>query len=124
MNAPATTSMPLVSVLVPAYNHEAFVQQCLDSILAQSYGRFRVLVVDNAPERTATAEVVRSVGRPDLVERIVAPVSGLSRARNVAVASLGTAASTPSSSSSDMRLCASAMKPRCASMDIFKNSGA
>ena len=82
----AIAAGPEITVVVCTLDRPAALARCLDSILAQSYGRFRVLVVDNAPERTATAEVVRLVGRPDLVERIVAPVSGLSRARNVAVA--------------------------------------
>lgn len=32
---PAPVGNPLVSVIVPTYNHEAFIAQCLDSILAQ-----------------------------------------------------------------------------------------
>lgn len=47
MTAPATTSMPLVSVLVPAYNHEAFVQECLDSILADPYPTKEIVIIDD-----------------------------------------------------------------------------
>jgi GT2 family glycosyltransferase len=82
----AIASGPEITVVVCTLGRPASLARCLESVLAQSYSRFRVLVVDNAPDSAATGDVVRAVGRPDLVERIVAPVSGLSRARNAAVA--------------------------------------
>jgi glycosyltransferase involved in cell wall biosynthesis len=42
--------------------------------------------VDNAPEGETTADAIHALGRPDLIERIVAPAPGLSFARNAAVA--------------------------------------
>jgi len=52
--AVSTTSMPLVSVLVPAYNHEAFVQHCLDSILADPYPAKEIVIIDDgSTDRTA-----------------------------------------------------------------------
>ncbi len=39
---------PLVSVLVLNWNGEAFVAECLDSLLAQTYPRVELIVVDNA----------------------------------------------------------------------------
>jgi succinoglycan biosynthesis protein ExoO len=44
--APAST--PLVSVILPAYNSEAFVQAALDSALAQTFTDLEVLFVDDA----------------------------------------------------------------------------
>jgi alpha-1,3-rhamnosyltransferase len=44
---------PLVSIVIPAYNHEAFVQQTLDSIEAQSYDPIEVVLVnDGSRDRT------------------------------------------------------------------------
>ncbi len=39
---------PLVSVVIPLYNAEAFVEQALLSLLSQSYLNFEVLLVDDA----------------------------------------------------------------------------
>lgn len=39
---------PLVSVLIPCYNHEKFVKDCLDSILAQDYPSYEVVLCDDA----------------------------------------------------------------------------
>ena len=38
---------PLVSVVVPVYNMEAFLPETLDSILASDYPNFEVVVVDD-----------------------------------------------------------------------------
>jgi len=38
---------PLVSVLVPAYNHERFIVECLDSVLASDHPRIELLVIDD-----------------------------------------------------------------------------
>lgn len=38
---------PLLSVLIPAYNVESFIGECLDSILSQDMKNFEVLVVDD-----------------------------------------------------------------------------
>ena len=42
------TATPLVSVLVPTYNHREFVTECLDSIFAQEFTDFEVIVSDDA----------------------------------------------------------------------------
>lgn len=39
--------MPLFSILIPAYNHERFVQDCLRSILAQTFQDFEVILLDD-----------------------------------------------------------------------------
>lgn len=46
---------PVISVIVPIYNTEQYLRQCVDSILGQSYGELEVILVDdgstdNCPE--------------------------------------------------------------------------
>ena len=43
-----TPAGPLVSVLMPTYNHRAFLAESLDSILAQDYPWFEIVVTDDA----------------------------------------------------------------------------
>lgn len=49
--------MPLVSVVIPAYNAEKFIVQALDSLAVQTYPSVEVIVVDDG-SRDATADVV------------------------------------------------------------------
>ena len=38
---------PLVSIVIPCYNHEEFIQTCLDSILNQEYPNIELIVIDD-----------------------------------------------------------------------------
>ena len=40
-------NQPLVSAIVPCYNHEKFVVQAIDSILKQTYKNIELLVIDD-----------------------------------------------------------------------------
>ncbi|MTJ16848.1 MULTISPECIES: glycosyltransferase [unclassified Dolichospermum] len=46
---------PLVSVVIPAYNAQAFVKEAIDSVLAQSYKNFEVIVIDDGSSDSTLA---------------------------------------------------------------------
>jgi glycosyltransferase involved in cell wall biosynthesis len=50
---------PSVSIVVPVYNGAAYLGETLDSLLAQSFGDFELLVIDDG-STDASSEVVRS----------------------------------------------------------------
>lgn len=72
-------TLPLVSVVIPAYNEESYIAPCLESLYAQDYpsDMLQVIVVDgNSSDRTA--EIVRSkFPEVELLEnpRRIVPVS-------------------------------------------------
>lgn len=49
--------VPLVSFLIPAYNHERFIERCLDSVLFDEYVN-KQLVVINDGSRDRTAQII------------------------------------------------------------------
>ncbi len=51
--------LPLVSVLIPAYNHERFVQRCLDSVLEDPYPAKEIVIIDDG-STDGTAERIES----------------------------------------------------------------
>src|SRR6188472_1395337 len=53
--------VPLVSIVVPVWNGERFLRESLDSILAQTYPRLEVIVVDDA-STDETPEILASYG--------------------------------------------------------------
>src|SRR5215831_13027957 len=72
---------PDVTVLLPVYNGEAYLPATIDSVLAQTYGRFELLIVDDGSTDRTTA-IARAYDDPRVrVERFEAN-RGLSAALN------------------------------------------
>lgn len=46
---------PLVSIIVVSYNHAAFIEECLDSLLAQSYSNWELILADDASKDNSQA---------------------------------------------------------------------
>jgi len=80
-------SSPLVSVVIPAYNAEATIGACLESVLQCLYDPFEVIVVDNA-STDGTARIISQRAAHDTRVRLVsAPVRGRGSARQTGIES-------------------------------------
>ncbi|HIU89320.1 MAG TPA: glycosyltransferase family 2 protein [Candidatus Caccomonas pullistercoris] len=72
----------LVSVIIPAYNAADVLERCVRSVLAQTYARFEVLLVDDG-SRDGTPELADALAREDGRVRVVHKENGgVSSARN------------------------------------------
>lgn len=77
---------PLVSVIVPAYQAEPYLTQCLDSILGQTYGNLEILVVNDG-SRDKTKEICDAYAQRDSrIRPFHKENGGVSSARNVGLA--------------------------------------
>lgn len=43
-------SAPLVSIVVPSYNHAAYIEECIESIVHQDYSNFELIVIDDGSQ--------------------------------------------------------------------------
>ncbi len=77
--------MPKFSIIVPIYNSEDFLHICIDSILAQTYTDFELLLVDNN-STDSSAEICKSYCNKDSRVRLLhESKKGVSAARNCGI---------------------------------------
>ena len=78
--------LPLVSVIIPAYNAEAFIEITLKSVVSQTYKNIEVLVVDDG-SLDRTVEIVKSIAMEDKrITLLQQSNAGVAAARNSAIA--------------------------------------
>lgn len=76
---------PLVSVVVPVYNVERYVGQCLESILSQSYTNLEIIIVNDGSKDSSADICKRYAALDDRILLINKENGGLSSARNAAL---------------------------------------
>lgn len=76
---------PLISIIVPIYNVEAYLAKCINSIISQTYGNLEIFLVDDgSPDRCGLIcdEYAKQDARIKVIHK---KNGGLSDARNVAI---------------------------------------
>ena len=74
-----------LAVIVPVYKVEAYLHQCIDSILSQSYRELKVILVDDGSPDGCGAICDEYAARDPRVLALHKPNGGLSSARNFAL---------------------------------------
>ncbi|CRK58978.1 Glycosyltransferase [Alloactinosynnema sp. L-07] len=75
---------PLISIILPTRNRATLVPRAVESVLAQSYPNWELVIVDDASSDN-TAEVLASFGDPR-IRAVTGPGRGVCAARNVGLA--------------------------------------
>lgn len=60
------SDQPLVSVVIPCYNHEQFVQDCIQSVIDQTYQNIELIIIDDGSSDGSVAKIEEMV---DLCEK-------------------------------------------------------
>lgn len=50
-------NLPLVSVIIPCYNHENFVKDCIQSIIDQTYQNIELIVIDDGSKDNSVVKI-------------------------------------------------------------------
>lgn len=73
---------PLVSIIVPIYNVEAYLKQCLDSILSQSYSNLEVILVNDGSTDQSQIIINEYLKKDSRCIGVMKENGGLSDSRN------------------------------------------
>ena len=73
---------PLVSVIIPVYKTEEYLAECVDSVLAQTYKKLEIILVDDGSPDNAPAMCDDYALRDDRIRVVHKKNGGLSDARN------------------------------------------
>jgi glycosyltransferase involved in cell wall biosynthesis len=75
-------TQPEVSVIIPVYNVEKYLRQCLDSVVNQTLRNIEVLCVDDGSTDNSSAILAEYAARDPRVTVLAQEHTGVSRARN------------------------------------------
>lgn len=83
MEASLNHNIPLVSVIIPCYNSEQWITECLNSVCKQTYGSLEIIVIDDGSD-DKTAEIIKAIENP-IIHYFYKKNEGSSSSRNYGV---------------------------------------
>ncbi|WOI54045.1 glycosyltransferase family 2 protein [Parvularcula sp. LCG005] len=81
-----TTSSPLISVVIPAYNAEKTLEETLDSVCLQTYKNLEVIIVNDGSRDETQRVAERYAALDSRITVLSQPNGGVARARNYGIA--------------------------------------
>ncbi|MBW7675594.1 glycosyltransferase family 2 protein [Chryseobacterium chendengshani] len=77
----------LISIVVPVYNSSAYLEECIDSILSQTYANFELYLINDG-SKDNSGEIIDAYSRKDSrINAVHKTNSGVSDTRNVGIRS-------------------------------------
>lgn len=73
---------PLISILIPVYNCEPYLRECLDSVVAQTYRPLQVVCVNDGSSDGSLSILEEYAAKYDFIEVISQENKGVASARN------------------------------------------
>lgn len=79
-------NQPLVSIIVPAYNVERYIEECIDSLLNQTYKNIEIIVLDDASTDATLYLLKQYEGQIQLIENELNQGQGARRNQGIKLA--------------------------------------
>ena len=76
---------PLISVIIPVYNIEPYIERCIRSVIAQTYKNLEIIVVDDGSTDNGGRICDKIAAEDSRIKVIHQPNNGLSAARNTGI---------------------------------------
>lgn len=73
---------PLISIIVPVYNVEKYLRQCLESLINQTYKNIEIICINNGSTDKSSEILVEFAQKDSRIKIITQEKSGVSAARN------------------------------------------
>lgn len=80
-----TLGRPMVSVIIPCYNHGQYLDEAVQSVLEQTYQEFEIIVVDDGSAEENTLQILEKYSQPK-TKLLRTSHQGLANARNNGIA--------------------------------------
>ena len=74
--------MPAISIIIPVYNAERYLSQCIDSVIAQTFEDWEAILVNDGSKDGSLAICQEYASKDDRIKVIDKPNGGVSSARN------------------------------------------
>lgn len=75
----------LISVVVPVYNVEKYIEKCIKSIIAQTYKNLEIIVVNDGTKDNSIGVIKKYIDQDNRIKVINQENAGLSEARNTGI---------------------------------------
>ena len=76
---------PFISIIIPVYNTEKYISECVNSILSQTYKNFEIIIVDDGSTDNSLDIVKEYQKNYDNITVLHIENSGVSAARNIGI---------------------------------------
>lgn len=77
-------TQPLISFIIPAYNCEKYIEKCIESILAQTYQNFELIIINDGSKDNTLEKINRFIS--DIRLKVISIKNGgVSNARNLGI---------------------------------------